>query len=221
MAQVEHLKNLGLNELLETKEYYIAAMDELEIEETLHPVPEGKKTNNPEIEAKRAALREIDRLKAIGEYQNVRARLRKELEEGPLSGLLNSDGIKIPVKFLEFAERWSNLRAGMESPDQDQLRRFQKFFETADIMSKPLPEISDLLAVLEPAEVKKKSGRKVEIRPKWRKDAGVLDEMRVMVVRGLSIPEAARQMAFKEGFAHQDSRAKRFENLYRARLRLR
>lgn len=210
---------VDITELSKSKEYYIAADSELAIEERVYPRPKGKPDfvdSDPVISAKRAALREIDKLKASGEYENERLRLQKV---HGLEWMSTRKSFKTPARAKMFFDLWGNLRDGMESPDNEQKKRFQSFFDAAQLKTKSFPEAQALIAVLEPAKVKK--GRKSVPYPKWREDIGALDAMRLLHGNGVSIPEAARQIAQEEGLAHQDGRAKRFENLYRERLRIR
>lgn len=206
---------MGINELLQSKEYYVAAMDELDIEAELKPRREGDSTEDPEDVAKRAALREIDDLKASGEYEQARVRYWKDLD---LDKYQPKTGVSRSSEMQGFFERWRNLREGLISPDPAQKERFQKFFEGAKIRELPLQQANDLIAVLEPA--KKKRGRKKEIPP-WRNEAMALDAMRLLRQRDPSIPKAAQKVALEEGLAEEESRAKYFERLYRERQKLR
>lgn len=208
---------MGINDLLNLKEYYIAAMDEIEIEQDLTPGDQARQASaliGSEQKAMRAALREIDRLKVSGDYEKERARLWEEL------GLAQTDReVEFPPRIFEFAKHWGNLRAGLNSPDEAEQEQFRKFYEAAQLRSKSLPEAQELISVLRTA--KKKKGRKNVLRPAWLEDLGELDEIRLLYGQGLSIPMAARQVAQREALAHQDSRAKRFENLFRERMKLR
>lgn len=209
---------LGLNELLISKEYYIAAVDELKIEAELEWHSATSEQDSAENKAMRAALREIDFLKVSGEYEQRRRVLWNELG---LEQYHSGSGIEIPARFLAFAKEWDNFKAGLNSPDLEQGKRFQRFNEATQLTSKNrLPaEVHDLIIALERA--KKTKGRKQGVRPAWLKDASALDEMRLMHSKGFSVPEAAREVARKEGRAHEDSRAKRFEYLFRQRQKLR
>lgn len=209
---------MGVRELLQSKEYYIADYDELDLEEELERCLARPETDEAEQRAMRGALREIDLLKASGEYEQRRRELWEKLELGAYGF---RSGIKIPKPFFEFSEVWRNFKEGLESPDLEQRMRFERFNKATQLTSKARPpsEVHDLLVALEPA--KKAKGRKQGVRPAWRKDASALDEMRLMHSQGLSVPEAAREVARKEGRAHEDSRAKRFENLFRQRQKLR
>ncbi len=206
---------MGINELLQSREYYVAAMDELDIEAELEPRQDGNSLEDPEDAAKRAALREIDGLKVNGEYERARARYWEDLG---LENYQPREGLRLPAEAQEFFKRWRNLREGLNSPDPVQRERFQKFFEAANIRDRPLQQANDLIAVLEPA--KKKRGRKKETPP-WRNEATALEAMRLLRHGGLSIPQAAQQVALEEGLAEEESRAKYFERLYRDRLKLR
>lgn len=210
---------MGINDLLKSKEYYIAAMDEIEIEKDLTPRDKARHPaalKDPEQEAMRAALQEIDRLKICGDYDKERARLWVELG---LAQYHSGQGLKIPAGFLDFAKHWENLKTGMKSPDVAERDQFNKFFETAQLRSKSLPEAQALISILQRA--KKKQGRTPKLKPTWLNDTDELDEMRLLHAQGMSIPMAARQVAQKEGRAQQDSRAKRVENFFRKRMKLR
>lgn len=206
---------MGINELLQSQEYYVAAMEELDIEAELEPRGGGGDEEDPEDSAMRAALREIDGLKVNGQYERTRTRYWEDLD---LDRYHLGEGLVFSPGQREFLQRWHNLREGMSSPDPAQAQSFQKFFEVAKIRERPLQQVNDLIAVLEPA--KKKRGRKKE-SPAWRNEVVALDTMRVLCAGGLSIPQAAQQVALEEGRAEAESRAKYFERLYRDRLKLR
>lgn len=160
----------------------MAAMDELEIEAELEPKGLCRPGEDPEDVAKRAALREIDELKASGRYERTRARYWGNLD---LDRCHLGEGLVFSPGQREFLQRWRNLREGMNSPDPAQAQSFQKFFEVGKIRERPLQQVNDLIAVLEPA--KKKRGRKKE-SPAWRNEVVALDTMRVLCAGGLSIP---------------------------------
>lgn len=206
---------MGINELLQSQEYYVAAMEELDIEAELEPRGGGGDEEDPEDSAMRAALREIDGLKVNGQYERTRTRYWEDLD---LDSYHLGEGLVFSPGQREFLQRWRNLREGMSSPDPAQAQSFQKFFEVAKIREIPLQQVNDLIAVLESA--KKKRGRKKE-SPAWRNEVVALDIMRVLCAGGLSIPQAAQQVALEEGRAEAESRAKYFERLYRDRLKLR
>jgi hypothetical protein len=203
----------GVNEILTSKDYYLACCDELEIEADLVQLqkkPEQTDTETREAEAKRAALRDIDRLKISGDYEAERTRLAKRYASPSDFG-----GARLSPAFTK---SWNNLRAGLRSPDLDQRARFVAFYEAADLGRKLPRDIVDLISVLEPA--KKPKGRP-RVSVPWSNVAWALDGMRQLVADGSSIPEAARQVAATEAAAQEDSRAKRYEKLYRDRLKLR
>ncbi|AXI45791.1 hypothetical protein C1J03_06950 [Sulfitobacter sp. SK012] len=210
---------MGVNELLKSKEYYIAAMDEIAIEQGVQPRDQDGQlaaSVDLEQEAMRAALQVIDLLKISGDYERERARLWDDLG---LARYRSGGGVKLPAALLDFAKEWGNLKNGMESPDRSEREQFRKFFEVAQLGPKSPPEIHPLISVLR--RVKKRRGRTPKLKPAWLKDTDELDKMRLLHAKGMSIPEAARQVAQDEGFSQQDSRAKRFENLFRNRMKLR
>jgi hypothetical protein len=77
---------------------------------------------------------------------------------------------------------------------------------------------NQVLLCLEKA--KKPKGRP-GVSPPWRNVVGALDAMRFAVAEGVSIPQAARDAAAREGRAEEESRARYFEKLYRKRAGLR
>ncbi|PIV79076.1 MAG: hypothetical protein COW54_05935 [Rhodobacteraceae bacterium CG17_big_fil_post_rev_8_21_14_2_50_63_15] len=192
----------------------IAGRDEIEIEESLWR-SRARKDDDLErySEVERAALREIERLKTEGTYKAERARLAAKLP--PRSPELVKLGER--VQSGEF-EPLQNFLAGLKSADPEQRARFQRLYEEGDFANKAPSETWHIISCLEPA--KKAKGRP-NAMPPWRHVVSYLDEMRLAVRAGASIPQAARDAAAMEGFAEQASRAKYFERLYRQRALLR
>jgi hypothetical protein len=207
------MKKQGFAETLASKDYYVGCYDELEIEEGLYRLRKsGDRSGleSAEAEAMRAALREIDRLKISGDYEVERVLLRKRYESKPRLTDWKLDSA--------FSKYWENFRAGMKSTDLDQRARFLAFYHAAQLGRMLPTEIVDLIAVLEPA--KRKNGRPGVSLP-WSNIAWALDEMRPLVAGGASIPSAARQVAAIEAAPQEENRAKRYEKLFRDRLRIR
>lgn len=209
---------------LENRDYYVAWIDELEIEARLLGQLDGKVDVNGEgneEKAMRAALREIDRLKIEGCLVSERARLQKLPEIEGLDRTLDRAISKLIRDDTGFLKNWDNLRQGMNSPDPEQAERFNKFFDAAGLGPKTPREIVDLIGVLEPAKTRKKPGRKPIPVPKWRNDTAVLDEMLALVNRGMSVKAASERIAEEEASGREESRAKRLANFYRDRQKLR
>lgn len=204
---------MGISKLLQSKEYYVAAMEELDIEAELKPRRAGDQAEEPEVAAMRAALREIDKLKVKGRYEQVRARYWKQLKLDVYHREIN---LSLSPEAKLFFERWGNLQAGRNSPDPAQKERFNKFFEGAEIRERTIQEVNDLIAVLEPA--KKKRGKK-RVQPPWRNEVAALDAMRLLCGGDPEpdILEAARHVAREEKLAQEKSRADYFDRLYRER----
>jgi hypothetical protein len=212
---VEHLLRM---------EYYVAWVDELDIEAKLLRQLENKKMDTSEdpIEiAMREALGEIDKLKIEGRLEAERSRLQQLPDIEDLSKTLDRTITRVQRDYADFFEYWDNLREGMESPDPDQRERFNRFYEAAGLGPKKPWEIIDLIAVLEPAKKKKKSGRKPIPNPKWRNDVDELNEMLTLVASGLSAKAASEKVIEAKAEGWEESRAKRLANFYRERQKLR
>ncbi len=198
---------------LEMWEYRFATCDELDLERLVieQGVPTDDFTREGLAQDKRA-LREIDRLKIDGTYDEERRRLFARVPDDPLNirGKIDSD----------FLRAVDNLLAGLNSSDLEQRARFRRLYEAYDLESKTPYETRDLIMVLETAKRRPKVGRPA-ICPPWENVVEHLDKMRLLVATGVPIPEAARNAATAEGRMQHASRAKYFEGLYRKRVALR
>lgn len=215
---------LGNFEHLSRMEYYVAWMDELDIEAKLlrRLENEGAKVSkDPIVSAMREALREIDRLKIEGRLEAERTRLQTLPEIEDLDKTLDRTVMRVRRDHADFFEYWDNLRQGMESPDPDQRERFIRFYDAAELSPKKPREIIDLIAVLEPAKRTKKPGRKSIANPKWRNDVNELNEMLVLVASGSSAKAASEKIIEAKASGWEESRAKRLANFYRERQKLR
>jgi len=198
-------------------EFRIAASDETDLEqivwESSTDVDDGRKRYD---EADVAALREIDRLKVAGEYAVERARLAALLE--PPSPSMQRIAQRIETGEIEPLR---NFMDGLKSPDPVQRTRFERLYEKEGLAEKTPREFWHLLECLEPAK-RKREGRP-NIIPPWRGVASEMDAMRLLIARGASIPEAAREAARREGRQNvsPDNRSKYLENLYRQKMALR
>ncbi len=211
-------------EHLSKKDYYIAWMDELDIEAKLLRRLENEDVDtsgDPVLSAMREALREIDKLKIEGLLEAEQTRLQQLPEIIDLGKTLDRTTTRVQRDYTDFFEYWDNLRHGMKSPDPDQMERFNSFVEAAGLGPKKPWEIVDLIAVLEPAKRKKKPGRKPIANPKWRNDAIELDEMLVLVAGGISAKAASEQVIKAKAGGWEESRAKRLANFFRERQKLR
>lgn len=215
---------LGNFEHLTKKDYYVAWMDELDIEAKLLRRLENEDVGtgeDPVVCAMREALGLIDKLKIEGRLEAERSRLQQLPDIEDLSKTLDRTITRVQRDYADFFEYWDNLREGMESPDPDQRERFNRFFEAAGLGPKKPSEIIDLIAVLEPAKRKKKPGRKPIANPKWRNDVNELNEMLVLVAGGLSAKAASEQVIEAKAEGWEESRAKRLANFFRERQKLR
>lgn len=215
---------LGNFEHLSRMEYYVAWMDELDIEAKLLRRMENEDVDaneDPVVSAMREALGEIDKLKIEGGLAAERIRLQQLPEIEELGKTLDRTITRVQRDYTDYFEYWDNLRQGMKSPDPDQRERFNRFFEAAGLGPKKPWEIIDLIAVLEPAKRKKKPGRKPIANPKWRNDVNELNEMLVLVAGGLSAKAASEQVIEAKAAGWEESRAKRLANFYRERQKLR
>ncbi len=190
-------------------DYLIAQIDEIEIEASLwrHPGEMGS-------DDEREALRRIDRLKIAGTYDNERKRL---------ADLVPSTGIAQPSqKWLQYAERasqvWENFKAGLNSPDPDQQKRFRALYETESMGEKSLGEVVHILSVLEPA---RRRGKRPNAIPPWRNVFEQLDTMRLEIASGETIAQAARSVAATGGSDLENHRADYLARLYSDRVALR
>ncbi|WP_428515455.1 hypothetical protein [Roseovarius sp.] len=211
-------------EHLAKKDYYIAWVDELDIEAKLISRLEDDGAEHWQgivITAMREALREIDQLKIAGRLDAEKARMKQRPEIAELEEKLDRIWPIIQRSNADFFEDWNNLRQGMKSPDPDQRARFNRFYEAAELGSKLPRDIADLIAVLEPAKIVKSPGRKPIAIPKWRNDTAALDEMLTLVAKGLSPKAASEKIARDEGSVREVSRAKRLADFFRDRQRLR
>ncbi len=202
------------NDRLTMSEYRIAACDEIALEAI---VWDGRAPRDEWearfLEADKAALREIDRLKIAGIYEAERARLAARLDPEPR--VFAEIAARLEAGELE---PLNNFLRGLRSPDPDQRARFERLYEQADLAGKSPRECWHILSCLEPAQ--KPRGRP-PATPPWRNVAQQLDAMRLAVAGGASIPQAARDAAAGEGRAEEESRARYFEKLYRQRAALR
>lgn len=207
-------EELRYNENLTMTEYRVATCDELALErivfETICPETPLQRRF---YDADKAALREIDRLKSANNYEAERARLACFLEP-------SKQGRKKLSTFLKTFnfETVQNLLDGLQSPDTEQRARFTRLYDEAELADRSPREIEHILLCLEKA--KKPKGRP-SVSPPWGNVWQALDAMRPHVASGSTIPQAAKEVAAKEGDAMVESRAHRYEKLYRERLALR
>lgn len=198
------------SDALTYREFLIGSRDELDIEaEFQQSLPEADNWLRRFVAEQQAALREIDELKIAGRYW---------FERGRLAGLIEPPQLPDVRPNPAAMRALDNYCAGMKSPDADQRARFEAFSRAANIEAATLWEALPLLNVLDPAQRPKGRPR---VNPPWRNEAGALDAMRLQTAAGASIPEAARQAAAAEGQLNRQSRAKRFERLFRQRAVLR
>lgn len=202
------------NDKLTFSEYRIAACDEIDLESI---VWDERDSSDEWLrryhEADRTALREIERLKLAGTYEIERARLAAYLEPPNPA----HERLAKRIENGEF-EPMRNFMDGLRSPDLGQRERFERLYEQAELADKTPREFWHILRCLEKA--KKPKGRP-GVSPPWRNVVGALDAMRFAVAEGVSIPQAARDAAAREGRAEEESRAGYFEKLYRKRAGLR
>lgn len=189
---------------LTLEEYRIATCGELDIE----AIALQSKCRDDIIAAKRA-LREIDRMKLAGTYDDERARLAEFLDEPAFP--------ELPDQAREDVSALTNFLAGLNSPDVIQRELFRHLYDRGGLSEKSLGEALHILRPLQAAKHRK--GAK-QLVPPWRNVAEALDEMRLDVAAGRSIPEAARRAARAET-GGAENRAGTLERHYRARMSLR
>ncbi|GGB63461.1 hypothetical protein GCM10011316_39150 [Roseibium aquae] len=207
---------LRFSDTLTWMEYRIATLDEIDLEEILwsqeqHALDDD--LTRRVLAADRAALREIERLKLCGEYDAKRSRLAKCIDPDPPE--ITERFRRIKNGELQPVE---NFLAGLRSADPQQRSQFKQLYEKGGFANKHYREISHILTCLKSAH--KPKGRP-GATPPWRNVVDALDEMRVAVADGLSIPQAARAAAENEALAGTDNRARYFERLFRQRAKLR
>ncbi|MFV0299899.1 MAG: hypothetical protein ACK5IP_03280 [Paracoccus sp. (in: a-proteobacteria)] len=213
-----------------TWQQYLLTWEESQIEEAL--LKDLGRDSQDEIvhrsvDQYKSALREIDRLKVSGEYDNVRnaalmairADKERQMDSDPKyrarvikidATLRQSDG--------EIDRQIRNLSDGLRSPDPAQAKRFKQMYDAMELGSKAYPEIRKLLPALERA--KRRKGRAPLPTP-WTNEIEHMDVMRLLVASGMTIPLAARERAISEGRADAGERAKTLAKLYRQRADLR
>lgn len=196
-------------------ELRIAKADELEIEhELIRAMEQGETWGAAPCLELRSALRQIDAWKAARVYERERTLLREKVA-ALLPPLIHPDERKMQEAEREW-EHMANLFRGLKSPDPQERADFTALFERIRDMS-----FRDGLAFVRPLKKAKGAGGRPSAKPPWRHIAPFLEQMRVDVANGTSIPGAARAAAEAEGKAQKASRAEYFEQLYRDRMRLR
>ena len=209
---------LRYNDRLTMSEYRIASLDEIDLEALIweHPEP-STDLHRLYQEADRAALRKIDGLKTAGEYEAERARLATYIEPIP------EDLLRIQKRIADYDySPLNNFLAGLASRDAEQRARFEELYKTAGLAEKSVPEVLHILQCLEPARGAR-SGRPKAIPP-WRNEIDRLEEMRLAVQAGRSIPDAAKIQAAKPEFKRRgtpENQAEYLGKLYRKRQALR
>ena len=197
------------NKNLSYREACIAYLEELDIEnQTLQIGAPQDALDLKALAAKKAALREIDRLKVSGEYGRERKRLAA-LDDKP-------HALREQPKDLPDLRPVENFVRGCNSPDPEQRARFQALKK--EIGGKSPAEVWYILACLEPAQRPK--GRP-GASPPWRHVAAQMEAMRLAVAEGVLPLEAARNEAAKDRRADTENRARYLERLYRQKMALR
>lgn len=206
-------------------EFLIATRDEVDVEAELLSLIEEGDAGSDFLTDTRNALHEIERLKLSGCYQAERERLARIYAEHDKAKIAEIRCRNPNVPDLDrfkpdpvLRERFENLMKGLKSPDVKQRARFRQFRDATGLADRVPWETLPLIGALEKA--KEKQGRPSS-NPRWREIAWALDDMRLLVSRGLSIPQAAKEVAKKEGRSNKISRAEYFERSYRKREKLR
>ena len=207
-------KELRYNDEITMAEYQIAVCDEIDIEATVWDSQNGLDDfDRRTLASDRAVLREIEKLKLSGKYKARRRQLSAKLEPS----LIEHRRFIKTIQNLDFGPL-ENFMDGLNSSDADQKARFQRLYNEAGLGGKMPCECVHILNCLEKG--KKHKGRP-GVSPPWRNVVASLDAMRFAVAAGLTIPQAAQSVANGEGDAMAESRAHRYEKLFRQRQAIR
>ena len=169
------------------------------------------------------ALRLVDALKISGRYEVERSRLAQIIQKVEKETARETkERFKRhwqSTEVREFLSHYSNLLAGIRSPDPEQNARFRALMDELELWDKTPREVPvALLKALERAKLPK--GRK-SIPTPWANVTEHMDAMRLAVAGGDSIHEAARARAAMEQTAGEAERARTPAKLYRQMMALR
>ena len=204
----------------------VAYLDELGIEAWLLEIHSNLLAKRGSFEVAlgtdlKAALRQIDDLKASFAYDAERQRLKAIAGRKPSWIRMHH---QLAVEHGMFLDRigMTNLLIGLQSPDLDQRARFQQFWDKEGIAKLKDDELEGRSHVFCLLEKAKKPKGAPTVSPPWRNYHNDLDRMRIMVGRhGLTPPEAAKAIASEQSRARPESRANYLRNFYERRMALR
>lgn len=219
-----------------TWEEYLLTHDENDIEAgLLKSLADDKQDDlfRREVEEDKTVLRKIDQLKISGQYESCRAaalkavmaaderEMKKFYQNNPgMRGRLDAVDEMLRKPNGETDRQCRNLFDGLKSPDRAQAERFKAMYESLGLATKTYADVEKLLPALERAKVTR---RKPSLPTPWTNEIVAMDGMRrlLAVTDGLSIAEAARQVADQERRAGSPNRGKRLERLYSQKMALR
>lgn len=210
--------NNVFNTGLSLAEYRLVSSDELSLEDEFIGLREIVNDNWAKRHAEeiRLVLIQIDDLKINGTYDTEVVRLWGLIP--PHHKFKNQIKQTKSKEFRSFVLDSKNFSKGLISPNLEQRKRFRDFYEIEGIGDRLPKDCTHIFAVMERAEGAK--GRPA-ISPPWRNISTSLDAVRLLDAGGMTIPEASRAVAKGEGGATIESRAHRYEGLYRQRMKLR
>lgn len=219
-----------------TWEEYLLTHDENGIEAGLLKNLADDRQDDPsrrEVDELKIVLRKIDQLKVSGQYESCRAAALKAIvavNEREMEKFEKSNpGIRARLDAVdemlrkssgEIDRQFRNLFDGLKSPDSAQAERFKAMYETMGLATKTYADVEKLLPALERAKVTR---RKPSLPTPWTNEIVAMDGMRrlLAVTDGLTIAEAARQIADQNPRAGSPNRSKRLERLYAQKMALR